>query len=530
MSKPRSIDDILDMIPYGKFQLMLLFTCGFIYMSDSVQVNLLGYVSACAGADFGLTDTQVATVTAIIFIGEIFGSMIWGPLADICGRRQALLYALCILVASGWLSGGTPDFWTLIITQFMAGVGIGATPIPWSILTEFSRTEHRANTIISIGFFWTGGGVMVNSIAWALLDSMPTSYNWRVLIFVSSLPITIFSVVAFLTLPESPRWLISQGRYEEAEKVLKSAASMNGVDIGEFTLIRDRGSSTADIQKNGIDDIRGNKISRNRDSDSNDGLCSTLAACGSDFLKNCNQVGSTISHKLSIVFEKDTLPTTLALMFSFIAYAFCYYGIVILAEDRIYINDSSATDDASGTRRRLADDDGATCSFTYLPLFLGSASEVAGVLICFMMIEPLGRLPSHMTFFAVGSLAYFLLGSNLGIVTTAGAYFIGRCFIRTTEAVNIIRAGELYPTATRSVVVSFFYMFARIGAFVSTYYVEDSYIPVTFIAYSMGIVCAIGVFVVGTLRETKGKHLDSAAATGAIEANSEERRSLLERR
>ena len=62
-------------------------------IADAMEANLLTFVSLCAGAEWGLSNAQVATLAAVIFMGEIFGALFWGPWADRHGRRSGFLWS-----------------------------------------------------------------------------------------------------------------------------------------------------------------------------------------------------------------------------------------------------------------------------------------------------------------------------------------------------------------------------------------------------------------------------------------------------
>ena len=56
-------------------------------MADAMEVSLLAFISTCADRDWDLTDSQVASITSVVFAGQLIGSMFWGPLADHRGRK-----------------------------------------------------------------------------------------------------------------------------------------------------------------------------------------------------------------------------------------------------------------------------------------------------------------------------------------------------------------------------------------------------------------------------------------------------------
>ena len=90
----------------------------------------------------------------------------------------------------------------------------------------------RGNFLLGIQFFWSLGNVVVTMWAWLVLGP----YGWRVMAFGCAVPMNISLVGAFF-MPESPRWLVSQGRTEEAKQSLLYAANMNGTELKDFQLV-----------------------------------------------------------------------------------------------------------------------------------------------------------------------------------------------------------------------------------------------------------------------------------------------------
>jgi hypothetical protein len=137
----------------------------------------------------------------------------------------------------------------------VVGFGVGGVYVPFDLLAEFLPPSHRGRFLIYIEFFWTIGSLMVAGLAWLLL---PT-YGWRMLTYVTAIPATggpiyslilqlncvqtiylilpVASLVSAFYLPESPRWLVAQGRVQEAVDIVRQAAEVNGVHMKPFTLI-----------------------------------------------------------------------------------------------------------------------------------------------------------------------------------------------------------------------------------------------------------------------------------------------------
>jgi MFS family permease len=93
----------------------------------------------------------------------------------------------------------------------------GALIVPFDILAEFMPSSHRGRFSMFISYFWTIGSVFVASFAWILLSR---GYSWRILVYVTAAPVALSSIASILYLPESPRWLVVQGRHKEAQEVI----------------------------------------------------------------------------------------------------------------------------------------------------------------------------------------------------------------------------------------------------------------------------------------------------------------------
>ena len=116
-------------------------------------------MATCAGVDFNLTDYEVATIASIVFVGEVAGSIFWGPFADHYGRRLSFLMESVIITVFGLLSGTAPNFGSLVFFRFVVGFGVGGLFVPFDILAEFVPTKHRGQYLVYMNAFWTFGAM-----------------------------------------------------------------------------------------------------------------------------------------------------------------------------------------------------------------------------------------------------------------------------------------------------------------------------------------------------------------------------------
>ena len=109
-----NLDTIIESIPLSMFHYRLLTLCGLVFMADGMEVNLLTYMSTCAGDEWHLSDASRATIVSVVFAGEMFGSLFWGPFADKYGRRIGFLAASVIICTAGFLSAVSPSYGWLV--------------------------------------------------------------------------------------------------------------------------------------------------------------------------------------------------------------------------------------------------------------------------------------------------------------------------------------------------------------------------------------------------------------------------------
>lgn len=150
--------------------------------------------------------------------GTMIGSFIWGALGDRIGRRAAILLAAVIFIATS-TCGTMPEYWMNLITCFCMGLGVGGLlPIAFSLMSEAIPKRHRGWLMVLIGSDIAGAYIIVSwlSATWA----SPAHFGWR-LLWLIGLPTGLLLLLLNRWIPESPRFLIQQGRDEEARAVME---------------------------------------------------------------------------------------------------------------------------------------------------------------------------------------------------------------------------------------------------------------------------------------------------------------------
>lgn len=173
-------------------------------------------------ADFSLTPFTEGVVTSVLLLGAAIGALFGGRLSDRFGRRhQILLLAIVFLVGTiGCVFA--PSFEVISVARFVLGLAVGGASVTVPVyLAELAPTERRGGIVnrnelmIVIGQF---SAFIINAVIgniWGEEDGI-----WRVMLAIAALP-AIALFVGMLRMPESPRWLIAQGREAEALAVLE---------------------------------------------------------------------------------------------------------------------------------------------------------------------------------------------------------------------------------------------------------------------------------------------------------------------
>ena len=121
----RDYEVVLKHLGFGVFHWLLMVVNGVALMSDAVEVLSVSFILPLLREkeEFGVTDSQNALLSSVIFIGMLFGSYCWGGFADVVGRRTVLLLSLTLNGAFGFFSAFSTNIWMFIVFRFVSGLG-----------------------------------------------------------------------------------------------------------------------------------------------------------------------------------------------------------------------------------------------------------------------------------------------------------------------------------------------------------------------------------------------------------------------
>ena len=183
---------------------------------DIMKPASLGFVTPGMRAEYAIGAATVAWLPFAALAGTTAGSFIWGALADVYGRRAAILLSSVMFIGTS-ICGAMPSFWWNVAMCFLMGAAAGGMlPVAYALLAEIMPTRHRGWSLVLIGGIGAIGGFFAASGLSAVLQ--PT-FGWRVM-WLLNFPTGLVLVLMSPLLPESARFLQQMGRSEEARAML----------------------------------------------------------------------------------------------------------------------------------------------------------------------------------------------------------------------------------------------------------------------------------------------------------------------
>jgi putative MFS transporter len=187
-------------------------------MLEFFDYYLISFVLAFIVKPWHMTFGQSAVILLASGVGAILGSVIWGRIADVYGRRAVFMATIVnFSVASGALYF-TPDngWWYLSVFRFFVGFGVGGLYcVDLPLVQEFVPARMRGFIGGLVTVFIPLGVMIASGFAAFATDTI----GWRGLFLIGVVP-AAFTLVVRAWVPESPHWLIGRGRAEEARRSL----------------------------------------------------------------------------------------------------------------------------------------------------------------------------------------------------------------------------------------------------------------------------------------------------------------------
>ncbi|MBP0443563.1 MFS transporter [Roseomonas sp. SSH11] len=215
----------LDRLPWGRFHWLVVLALGVTWVLDGLEVTLVGSLAGAIKESprLQLTETQVGMTASAYLLGAVSGALFFGWLTDRLGRKKLFTITVLVYLVATIATGFSWDFWSFAFFRFLTGAGIGGEySAVNSAIQELIPARRRGTTDLAVnGTFW-GGAALGAASSLVLLDPVviDPELGWRLAFAVGgALSISVLFLRRFI--PESPRWLMTHGRREEAERIVR---------------------------------------------------------------------------------------------------------------------------------------------------------------------------------------------------------------------------------------------------------------------------------------------------------------------
>ncbi|KAG7153824.1 Organic cation transporter protein-like 15, partial [Homarus americanus] len=363
-----------------------------------------------------------STTQGVVEGGNIVTCLVFGYLMDTFGRRPIVLVCVVIKILTGFLAAASPTLEVYILLKFLVAATDAGTYLSiFVFVMEMCAIKYRAAVGCLVAIPWAIGYMITPGIAYLVRP-------WRWLQFAYALP-SLYCIIYFWLLPDSPRWLITEGRFEEALKIMTKIANVNRKPLPSDPVVL---AAMENIVKQGTHE-KGEELTDRE------------ATIMSRFLAVIKQV-------VILLTIRQLRLRTLVVFFCWFAASMVYYGIALNATN-------------------LSTD-------PYLYIFLGGLLEVPSYLILWPALVYIGRKKSLVALYLICAVCIFAVMAI--ILVYPGGEHLAKVFFSQSGKVAVTAAfqlvwmytAELFPTKYRSLAVGEASFCARVGS-TSSPYIND---------------------------------------------------------
>ena len=245
------VAQVIDRTGVTRVTKVLVFAAALGYLFDAFDNTMVGYLMPLISKDFVISPAWKGLLLSLALWGGTLGMWFWGPVSEAKGRRfgfQGTVLSFSLFTGLAALSWSP---FTFGITRIIAGAGLaGFYAVDLALVSEMAPTRLRGRLTSFITILYPVGVILAGVVTGFLAQKI----GWRAMFLIGVTP----AFCAYLIrrgVPESPRWLVSRGRIEEAVRsLLRMGASQQTIDEARNTVPEAATDSAADLDKGQLKD------------------------------------------------------------------------------------------------------------------------------------------------------------------------------------------------------------------------------------------------------------------------------------
>jgi putative MFS transporter len=207
----------LERLPVTRRLLLLRVIVGIATFFDAYTVLAIAFAMPQLVSEWKLSPAEVGMIISAGYVGQIFGAVIFGALAEKFGRLKILFVTILIFVSMDVACLFAWSATSMIAFRFLQGVGTGGeVPVASAYINEFIGAEKRGRFFLLYEVIFPIGLMFAGMVGFFLVPI----YGWKAMFIVGLVP-SVLTIPLRWFMPESPRWLASKGRIAEADAIVK---------------------------------------------------------------------------------------------------------------------------------------------------------------------------------------------------------------------------------------------------------------------------------------------------------------------
>ncbi|AZF42817.1 putative MFS-type transporter [Pseudomonas sp. R1-43-08] len=220
-----NVGDVFKDVPLTRTHLRCCLVLFLVFAIEAWEMMIIVYTAPLIAEEFSLDALAVGNLIGAMFIGMLLGALAWGRLAERIGRKRAIIWSLASYGVVSLASAFSPDYTTLYALRLLSGVAaVGMMVVTFAHFQELLPIRHRGALTVYLASGWPIGMLLaLGATVWLLPQ------GWRAIIILSSLG-GLWAIAVARWVPESPYWLASVGRQQDAR------ASINALSRGAVKL------------------------------------------------------------------------------------------------------------------------------------------------------------------------------------------------------------------------------------------------------------------------------------------------------
>lgn len=231
----RTVGLFLDSLPFSRYHVGIVVVLGLVGMLEAYDTALTGSLAVSVGKEFNLAPYKELFIIAptVGLIISLFVTSVF--ISDRVSRKRIVFIGITWSSLFTLLTAFAPNAPLLVLSRFVSGFGYGMTlPACYPLAAELVPPKHRA-TFGSAYEVLLGLSFVMTSVVGILVEGVHG--GWRIIPFIGGVFLVVLPPLVKYVVPESPRWLVSAHRYEEANLVLRRFGQRSGRPLAQVPVL-----------------------------------------------------------------------------------------------------------------------------------------------------------------------------------------------------------------------------------------------------------------------------------------------------